>query len=559
MIEESTSFDFDPVRLNRLVKTRRAQSVEFELQRYKHWGVIRSTGDDLAPMSLKLDESTCATNLTNSRDHEDLRAALGTLRRVNGRASRSSYQIKHSVDVESSTATSTSTRVLRPLSPSITQVVSLRKTSDKRTLEAVAQIAKRLPLDTRFSQHAPVYAYNHLQRSESTWDASCLLYYSSLIEGTLFEPNVDAVTAASSVSTVEHQCPKETPSKTRDGPFLLLFVLMLVSSWFVVSTNVFIEPMRQSLNHQPTVLSLYPTVREMQDQISTAWERQDSYSRAMNSWLGDTLRPLMLVMRTVLGRVDNFQPTALLDDVGAPDSGALLNMGSRCEGRVHEAGQGLIETDNNRHPEVGDRFSSLHWKPDDVPYAASEGVLQSSSACAVIEDPMLVTLLKLEVATRMAAKEEFSFMAIFLEKCYLFSFHEMCPFATRSTSRADETSRVIPLPVVESTMVQLARGPQRTKLKLFVGDVWMHLRQIIKVWTPLKIKDGPWKARASGLLRKWENLFRSILTLPERNRSAVFRLNHGSRNRMYGDIMGTLRKFILKLPAITENGYRSKK
>ncbi|KAI2489580.1 hypothetical protein MHU86_24999 [Fragilaria crotonensis] len=262
-------------------------------------------------------------------------------------------------------------------------------------------------------------------------------------------------------------------------------------------------------------------------------------------------------MRTVLGRVDNSSPLRYSTTLERL-TGCFTPYGSRCEGRVHEAGQGLIETDNNRHPEVGDRFSSLHWKPDDVSYAASEGVLQSSSACAVIEDHMLVTLLKLEVVTRIA-KEECSLMAIFLEKCYLFSFHEMRPFATRSTSRADETSRVIPLPVVESIMAQLARGPQRTKLKLFVGDVWMHLRQRIKVWRPFRIKDGPWKARASGLLRKWENLFRSILTLPERNRSAVFRLNHDSRNRTYGGIKGTLRKFISKLPAIIENGYRSKK
>ena len=62
------------------------------------------------------------------------------------------------------------------------------------------------------------------------WDASCLLYYGGLIEGTLLEKKLETLTAASSVSTVEHLCQKETPSKTRDVPFLLLDVSFVMVS-----------------------------------------------------------------------------------------------------------------------------------------------------------------------------------------------------------------------------------------------------------------------------------------------------------------------------------------
>jgi hypothetical protein len=132
----------------------------------------------------------------------------------------------------------------------------------------------------------------------------------------------------------------------------------------------------------------------------------------------------------------------------------------------------------------------------------------------------------------------------------------MCPIATQLAERADEMSRVTPLPVVESTMTRLVRGLQRSKLKEFVGDVWMYRRQRVKVWTPFK--DERWKARAGELLRKWDTLFRSILFLPERIRSALLCLNHDFRNHVHGDIMGALQKFILKLPVRIENGFRSK-
>lgn len=412
-------------------------------------------------------------------------------------------------------------------------MVSLRKTSDRRTLEAMAQIAKRLPLDTSFSQQAPLQVYHHLQRSESMQDASFLLYYGSLIEGTPIEPNVDNVTAASSVSTVEHECQKVRASKTRDIPFLFLLVLVLFASWHVVSTNVFTEPLRQSLKQHLTVISLDRTTRMVQHQVPSTRGRQYLYSDEMNSWLGDTLHPLTLVMHKVLGRVDDLQPTASLDEVGVP------HMGSRSEEAVHVVRQDMVEADNIRNTEVGDHSSSLYWMPEDVPYAASE---------ARVLDPMLFKLLKLELATRKAAKLE----------CFLFEFHEKYPMATLWTEGTNEMSLVTPLPVPRSTTIQVAPGPQRTKLKQFVGVVWMHLRQRVKVLTPLRITVGQWKARAGGLLRKSGSLFRSIVVLPERKRSALFRVILDFRDHVYADIKETLRKFVLKLPATFKNGYRRK-
>ena len=536
----STSFAFDPIRLSRLIKTRSAQSVDLEMERYKHWGIIRCSGDDFESSSIQLNDSTGTASLMNKTNREDLQAAVATLRRVNGPLTQSSAQVKRSECVNAST-----TNAVHPAgrrhNTAGGPVPSLLKTGDRRTLEAMAQMAQRLPKVTSFSKQATARYDYHIPRSESTRDASYLLYLSSLMEGTNLVPHVETGSTASSVSTLEYAQHGQDKRVVResDTSSLFLFLFMAISCWYVVSTNVFIEPFRRDIKHHPTVAFLHQHICAIQSQTAHTLTRQALLADVVSSRFGDMPRPWMLVRDTILGFDGSFQPPDSVDEEGWPENCTEPDLGSRCKERVNTV-TGLrqdnsAEIESKRHSAVDDGLSSPHL-PTEVPTnTVSRDVLLNATNDTTFVYSMHSKVLTFETSTFTAAKEDSLLMTLLPQECDFVDLLVMCPIATWI-----KRTTIFPLaassPVSKSEMTLFRVGLQSTPVNAFVGDVWRCLRHRLPERTAIWIEEMKRKEGVGGFFREWKRLCQSMLFLSERIKSVGLQFLDDSRKDCFGKL-----------------------